>query len=230
MLRVQITFICLVFTGSCAGPTTSFGPLNDIMPLEKDDSSSSLTLPKMESAGLNSSEVPIKISFHPMYQDMNQRRNFTVEITSAEVISGDHKLFVFYNGLDVSSQFIQNSSVERDEKGIKYTFNDLKLPAKHRHGIEVYFQRSLRHQLLIADYQPPICPVEEVWKISKTSPYSPPTNILDSIEKISIENNLNPSLVTGLIAQESSFNPDSVSWAKAIGLTQVTSIFLRPVT
>ena len=51
-----------------------------------------------------------------------------------------------------------------------------------------------------------------------------PKSVRNAVEAISSDEGVNPSLVAGLIAQESAFNPMAVSSAKAIGLTQVTEL------
>jgi soluble lytic murein transglycosylase len=56
---------------------------------------------------------------------------------------------------------------------------------------------------------------DEFWRFAYPMPYQ------DSIEKHARSRNLDPSLMAGLIRQESEFNPRAVSRANAIGLTQV---------
>lgn len=44
------------------------------------------------------------------------------------------------------------------------------------------------------------------------------------IDTTASKSKYNPSLLAGIVAQESGFDPKAVSWAKALGLTQVTPL------
>lgn len=70
----------------------------------------------------------------------------------------------------------------------------------------------------------PECSLYEHLKVNTTGRFDVSQQILTKIAAWSKEHEINPSLVTGLVAQESGFDPQAVSWAKAIGLTQVTPI------
>ena len=51
-----------------------------------------------------------------------------------------------------------------------------------------------------------------------------PASYVESINDLAGESKINASFFAGLIAQESSFDPNAVSSAKAIGLTQITKV------
>ena len=73
-------------------------------------------------------------------------------------------------------------------------------------------------------YSKPKCNINEIFTIQTLNPFNVDENYKNKIEQYAIKRNINPSLVSGLIASESSFNPKAVSYAKALGLTQVTNI------
>jgi soluble lytic murein transglycosylase-like protein len=55
-------------------------------------------------------------------------------------------------------------------------------------------------------------------------------HILKTIEKLAGEHKINPSFLAGLIAQESAFDHRAISWARAIGLTQITKLAEQEVS
>jgi soluble lytic murein transglycosylase-like protein len=105
------------------------------------------------------------------------------------------------------------------------SFAGLKLLAQKNHDIVFRYKRNSYTQAITKNYQNPTChmadlePLGEDIILKRIS-----KKVRNALEAISSDEGVNPSLVAGLIAQESAFNPLAVSSAKAIGLTQVTEL------
>lgn len=75
-----------------------------------------------------------------------------------------------------------------------------------------------------SQFRPPVCHPFTPGNIDQIPGFSPPEGYIHLINTMAQESRLNPHYLAGLIAQESGFDPKAVSWAKAIGLTQITPI------
>ena len=91
------------------------------------------------------------------------------------------------------------------------------------HRIEVRYYNS-KGKPSWAYYKPPVCRAFDFKQVRHTDAFNPDNSLLSIIATLSEKAEINPALMTALIAQESSFNPRTVSWAKAMGLTQMTPI------
>ncbi len=158
-------------------------------------------------------------------EDRENRENRENREDGKLVDSTPVKLLVHYNGLDISQSFLARSKVRRDPQTRRIVIENpsIRLDAGEDHQIEVAY-RSQDGHYAYARYEAPSCylfrprPVLRLGKFAENAP------LARVIDRISRAKGINPSLSTGLIAQESGFNPEAVSWAKALGLTQVTPV------
>lgn len=90
---------------------------------------------------------------------------------------------------------------------------------RHEQGLR--YVKSLSHGYLGWSFD---SVPKEFWKAAFPMPYQ------DSLDRYSIERNLDPHLVAGLIRQESEFDPKVVSRANAIGLTQILPLTGRDLS
>src|SRR5690606_31070288 len=70
---------------------------------------------------------------------------------------------------------------------------------------------------------PPECPYFQKRTIASLAPFTA-KSYSKSIQEIAFKHGKNPALLAGLVAQESSFQTTAVSYARALGLTQITPI------
>lgn len=130
-----------------------------------------------------------------------------------------------YNNKEVTNTFLKSATLqEGPEKQVQYIFKKLNLKPDRRHQIDIYWRSNNENSFSHLAYLPPDCPMSTSQSIASTEPFNPRPEYINSINNTAQSQQLNPSLLAGLIAQESGFNPTRVSHAKAIGLTQVTSI------
>ncbi len=242
---VCITFLGLLggfFGQGCAGPATPFGAVNRLMPpkfypdyqarhdcdglLAHTESCRSIRRGQegivSEHADIRESHVDI--GFQPARQIWHSMSRFKVSVFSERPIE-DPEIVVLYNGTDVSESFLKNVEIDIDlgSHEVTYQFRDLQLPSGLNHDIQIGFRPNLYSSFTYAHYSEPVCSADEPWSVRTTAPFAPEEELLTAIEQNSVAREVNPSLVAGLIAQESGFSPVAVSWAKAVGLTQVTT-------
>lgn len=140
---------------------------------------------------------------------------------------GDLKNFdlaVRYDGYDVSRSFLIQSKLRQFFKDSTLTIENpvIRLPASKEHIIEFSYRNS-SGGTAYARFESPTCNAFRRTRVTNTAGFKPTPEMLQQIASAAEEEGFNPAFFTGLIAQESQFNPRTVSWAKAIGLTQVTS-------
>ncbi len=202
----------------CAGPMTPFGALNGLG--RRAQTLFSHILPV-------TSDGPI-LHFSPRSQVLHTAMPMSIIIEDATGVPEDFEFTLTYNGEDVTAQFL--SKVERAyldplHRQLKLTSRSLRLLPGRDNVILAGYRRHAGGELVIRDYAPPTCSAFEAGRSLASLPeFQPGPGVLDSINRYSSGKNLNPFLVAGLIAQESSFDPRALSKSKALGLTQITSL------
>lgn len=226
-MKTAATYKILGFTlsfgllTSCAGPTNPWGHYGVTLPTN----SSPLPVEVRGLASLESKNSKARIHFFPRRQNFHATTEFQVVIEENNPIPGTAKLALFYNGTDVTNQWLSKSHVETNQAGnrMTLTFHGVKLLAQREHDIRIYFKKDAMTEAKISNYPAPSCFLSALEPLGSLGRFqSIDKSLRNAIEGISSQEGVNPSFVAGLIAQESAFNPVAVSHAKAIGLTQVT--------
>jgi len=216
---VAFSAVSVVLNG-CAGPAT---PLGSIWASRPDEAARLLSPDEPQSRTVGAEGV--KIEFRPARQVLHGPKPFTIHIEDPNGIAAEPRMQVRYDGVDVTTSFLRQASFVRSHSSSEI---DLKIPvvrlsADEDHRIEVRYYNAIG-QVSTSQYQAPVCRVFDLRAVRRTDEFDPAPDLLATIEKLAQEAQVNPALVAGLIAQESGFNPRTVSWAKAMGLTQVTPI------
>lgn len=215
-MALQVSFIV-----SCAGPTHPWGNHGFKLP-PKD---SEIPYYTRTIASLPQVKSQAKIEYFPRRQNFHQTTEFSVSVLDPEIIPDNALITLYYNGVDVTNSWLKRAVAEFNENHTKLTFSfsGLKLIAENDHDIIVRYQRSTSSEPFLKPYLGPTCSLADLEPLGTLNPFQDKEPIFRNlIEGISSKEGVNPSLVAGLIAQESAFNPYAVSIAKAIGLTQVT--------
>lgn len=212
-LMSVFVFITWLSLCHCVGPTTPFGALN-IFSFDPQRSPAE--------SGIKSN---YSIHFHPERQVYHDRSDISFEIKSAEPISSDVEIKVFHNNLDITGTFLTHSKIHQsvDGKSQIYILNGVRLKPLDANLIRVEVQKE-GVVLAEEDFDHPDCSLFAKRNLATYGPFQVPTSYLTLIENVATGANSNPSFLAGIVAQESSFDPKAVSWAKAIGLTQMTTI------
>ncbi|MGE4106847.1 MAG: transglycosylase SLT domain-containing protein [Bacteriovoracia bacterium] len=132
---------------------------------------------------------------------------------------------IFHNGIDVTETLMRqaSSSVRGEERKILLTVPVVRLPAAEDNLIEVTYQGQ-SGAYGYARFEEPECMAFRLHSVSNTADFSPSERVLKMIEEESVKEGFSPAFTAGLVAQESGFDPRVISWAKAIGLTQMTTL------
>ncbi|MEK6580615.1 MAG: transglycosylase SLT domain-containing protein [Bdellovibrionota bacterium] len=165
-----------------------------------------------------------KIKLTPGKQVLHGPAPIKVMIEDANGGFSNYRFTVMYNGVDVTRSFTQYSkkSVNLFTKTLTIEYPRVRLKANQEHWIEFSYRNNLGGSAR-AHYEAPSCGAFKPTTVLSTGDFETPQYFMELVEDAATKHGLNPAFLAGLIAQESGFNPKQVSWAKAVGLTQVTS-------
>ncbi len=215
---MQRTFKMVLILGlltGCAGPTTPFGPVE-------------LFSAKSKQNDARWDATNVQIHFTPERQNLHKSSAFTVHIHDPQGVPENYRLTLTYNGIDSTNNLLKSGKKkfsQPDRRDLTITLPDLRLPAGREHHILLTYRRTPISRSITAKFDPPICQaLDHKQKLQSVPEFDPPVGIIKAINKAANLRGINPYLLAGLIAQESGFNPDAVSTAKAIGLTQITRL------
>ena len=220
------------FLYACAGPMSPFGahPISPKL-LNPESGLSNGNFRERSLAGeiLIDHLSSASIRFRPERQLLHDRSNFEIEIEDPHGIGHEAEIRLFYQGQDITP--ILESSATKSVKANKliYRFENFRLILNRENEIFVSYRRDIGSKLVLQQYKRPECSWRRQSQILDPGVFENKYTLFNTVENLSYKNGVNPSFVAGLIAQESSFNPKAVSSARAIGLTQITSLAQVPI-
>ncbi|MEQ1876983.1 MAG: transglycosylase SLT domain-containing protein [Bdellovibrionia bacterium] len=182
-------------------------------------------LRKTQTMFLGSGAKP-EIRFSPDRQVLHDRTKFTIRINDNMGVPKAPDVTILYNGHDLTGKFMAQAKTELENGGqsLKISFPNLRVLPDRDNKIEVVYRHSKYDPYIFSRYQAPTCDVSEYLPVVKTDGFKLKAAMIRQISKLSEEHKVNPSFFAGLVAQESAFDHRAISWAKAIGLTQITSL------
>tara|TARA_R110002072_G_scaffold64203_3_gene159476 strand:- start:86821 stop:87936 length:1116 start_codon:yes stop_codon:yes gene_type:complete len=227
-----VAFISLSLI-SCAGPTSPFGHYSISDTLEKEfeeslemDSDNERSLASVEDVeNINNLKANAIMKVTPNWINFHRHKNLTVRIHEENSVISSFMFQVFLNGMDITKQFLKIASktIDREKNTITFKTPNLSfLPERDNHILFTY-QRDSFTEPVIESLSMPDCPYYSYQPIKSLSPFTTDESVIHNLKDAAYNEQVNPSLLAALIAQESGFNQSAVSHAKAIGLTQVTS-------
>lgn len=226
---ILILITCPLFWG-CAGPTTPFGPVNSFKPLASINEFMNPNSPSQSLLNPRdlSSQKP-QISFTPDRQILHDKMDLTVAVVDRKgVMSKSQIIFKFNGHLLEDSKHSLFVPPNENQKGY-LTLKKVRLRDDRENRIQAFYKRHPQSLPVKYELMPPDCSFRQSLPVHDTTPFKPSSDLIQYIHTQAQAYDFNPSFVTGLIAQESAFRPEAMSWAKAIGLTQVTPIGDRQI-
>lgn len=169
-----------------------------------------------------------QIRFTPHRQVLHGSTSFSVNIFDIDGIPENFGFKIVYNNIDVTQQFLAKAEkvyLDKNRKKIRMTIDYFRLIPVKENSIKVSYWREFKSQAVTAEYQPPRCSAFETFrKLADLPDFKVDKRIVEHIDLYARQRNFNPYYIAGLVAQESAFDPRAVSTARAIGLTQVTTL------
>lgn len=203
---------CLL--GSCAGPTNPFGAevlISDTFKIDdkKFHSHNEITMSSTPDRQYYNSAYDLKISI--------KDPNFDINTFKYDVVYNNKKLNRWFKSEEIIFPKNKQGSIDIHFKNLSI------LPGNINKIAFIYYPSGTREPV-IHKLRVPECSKEYQNKQMNISPFKVNRDMAKDISSISKEYDYNSSLIAALIAQESSFNPKAISFAKALGLTQITPI------
>jgi hypothetical protein len=204
----------------CAGPSTPFGPINTVS-LKK-------SIRKMASDGLSlvqydTLEKP-SLNVSPSNFYVHRPFGFKINVYDRNERLLEESFRVEYNGIDVTNSILKKAVFKNtNSHSAELVIDKIKLNPNHLNHIKIsYLSESFGE--INTKLMPPSCPLTFTSPLKSTENFQVDKDLVKEINASSKARGVNSFLLAGLIAQESGFKAKSVSWAKAIGLTQVTPV------
>lgn len=218
---INLKNILLIFNAyllaSCAGPNNPFG---------------SNVWINTEFKHQIESEKYAQIKSFPDHKIYHRPYDMIIQIADENGVPKDFRYQVLYNGAIVDSWWKTEKIVfdPANPNIVNIVFSDLSLLPERENKIDILYYRNTAAKPVVYSIKPPTCSFDDAIRIGSLDPFEDRAPVEKNfLESISLNYNVNPPLLAALVAQESSFNPQAVSWAKAIGLTQVTPIANKEV-
>lgn len=228
----------LAAISGCAGPTTPLGaiwelhpPTQDSPPLsqvEEEEDAAPHAAPARGLASVLSfgRDRDPKIQFDPPHQVLHGPHALKVIVDDPLGVHEGYGFEVRYHGHDVTRSFLMQARIAKLDSGSRLTLEvpSVRLSPMTEHLIEVDYTNPESGKHAFSRLKAPVCRAFESQAIQSLDEFRPDPTLMQSIEAISRQMGFNPAFAAALIAQESAFNPRSVSLARALGLTQVTPV------
>lgn len=198
---------------SCAGPTTPFG--GDVFISEE------FTI-----KGENATNHDVVMSVSPDRQYYNSPYDLKLKIKDPNFRIDNFRYEVIYNNKRLNRWFkAEEIEIPSDKsKPVIVSFKNLSILPGNINKISFLYYPVGSNLPLIHHLEVPECYQDIKNNNLSIAPFKVKKRLKDNITTISEKYGYNASLVAALIAQESSFNPHALSFAKALGLTQVTPL------
>lgn len=207
---IIITSLILV---SCAGPSSPFGALSSIT--EKD------------SGPTFNADEKTALKFYPAFQLYHKPYELWVEIKDENIVELKKIHYeIIYNDKLLERPWATEEIIYYPEEKdrISLRFKDFRLNPLKNNKILFRYYRTSDAKVFEEELFAPECPYFQKRAIASLEPFQNRKDYTKYILEASQKFNKNPTLLAGIVAQESSFKYNSLSFARALGLTQITPI------
>lgn len=214
-----IPLIGILFTLiSCAGPTNPFG--GDVFISEEFSIKGQAT------------NHDVVMSVSPDRQYYNSPYDLKLKIMDPNFRIDNFRYEVIYNNKRLNRWFkAEEIEIPSDKtKPVVVSFKNLSILPGNINKISFLYYPVGSDLPIVHNLEVPECYQDIKNNNLSIAPFKVKQKLKDNITTISEKYGYNASLVAALIAQESSFNPHALSFAKALGLTQVTPLAHTEIT
>ncbi len=218
-----ISLIITFYIISCAGPTNPFGGEIFITQNVELDDSFEYEIIKMSD---------IEFDSYPKKQYYNSPFNLTLRINDPNFDKKNFKYRISYNN-QILNRWYKSETIEFPNKrydDIKIIFKNLSILPGNINKIKFFYYPNKTKEVIVYQLEVPDCYKEFKNQKIQISPFKIKNTLKENLIFLSKKYRVNPSLMAALIAQESSFDPNALSFAYALGLTQVTPIAAKEVS
>lgn len=213
-MRLIILPILFLLLTSCAGPSSPFGA--DYFISNQFEISKSRSIASDNNFSIESSSA-VKL--------FNTPYDLRINLKSSSVFDKSFRYDIIYNNRKISRWWkSENILISADKKKATIEFKNLSLMPGVKNSITFLFYPNEYAMPLRYEFQDPYCELNYNGPLSYIKEFEKGYSYSGQINTSSGLHNINAFLLASLVAQESSFNPKAVSWAKAMGLTQVTPL------
>ena len=198
------------FFFSCAGPTNPFG--GQILIGQEFEVDHSFKQP-----GVNISATPDR-------QYYNSPFNLKLKIYDPDFRKRDFRYEIVYNNQILNRWFKTEEIVfpVHDGDPVEISFKNLSILPGNINKIKFLYYTGENNNPVTYQFKVPDCVQDKQPESIHITPFKVSKTLEENISMLARKYEINPSLIAALIAQESSFNPNALSFAYALGLTQVT--------
>jgi|GEM_PF-4464604 hypothetical protein len=214
---LKITALILIaklLTSGCAGPTSPFGAV------EKD---SKEKLSQREPASL---ELPkgLEISFSPGRQIYHRKFDLVIHVKDLKGINDVGNFELFYNGKEVQSLLNKEFewTISENSQRAKLTIKDIKLPVGKNHELNLKYKKDSK--TYVKEFLPPDCKMISSERIENVENFQKDLHMLRMVELMAKKQDVSPSFLAALVAQQSGFNPYYVGAEQRLGLMQIRTL------
>lgn len=230
-IRLCITFVGISILCSCAGPMNPFGAQSIKMVLS-DNNEADLIQSSKNIVTKNNGELQVEkideditLEFYPPRQNWHDVHDIYIVVQSKYSDLYSENLKIFWNKKEITDSAKSISEVfYKDTRNMIFKIKNMRLLAGKQNDISAYYKNIDSSIIYSKQYEKPVCKINEDSNIVHTEPFKVKSSFVKMVKKHAHQEKINPNLLIGLIAQESGFDPNAVSYAKAIGLTQVTNL------
>jgi hypothetical protein len=213
--------LIILLLASCAGPISPFG----VMPGKE----APVVFEVVEDSESKRSPASINGDLFIDQPEMIFHRPYSFRAQYFHTQPEQYKFVLYNNGMILDPKWFEDVKFSTNTSFIEIKIKDTFLNPRKVHYLSLGVMDKNSNIIAKHGFSKPYCPIDTILPISSWSNFEVPHHLKTLFLDLAFETRSNPSLMASLVAQESSFDPNAISWAKAIVLTQVTNIAAQEI-
>lgn len=168
----------------------------------------------------------VSMTFSPTAQKFHGPMKFEIHVEDKRGIPQrplNEIISIYVDNIHAGDAVLNSFQETRGPNSLHLAVSNFRLLTDRYNDIQVVYKNS--HDLSYRkNFKLPTCSMWKERGIASTRPFEVKGSFIDLVESLAQKEKINAGFLAGLIAQESGFNAQAISWAKAIGLTQMTHL------